>query len=368
MSANNNKASTKPQADCPKCMPVAPLYLGTFSDMAILLMAFFVILLSIASFTSRKYEVSQQEMQSTWGVQTQVEAFQEATADNIVVDQFRSAQVTPQVFDIVEEERTDIPPRDIPPSTSQDRSVASENALEIVQQRLARELAEGKVETRIEDNRVVVVIAESGAGDEDQDLEADGRGRIDQELIEIYLQVAAAQSETSGVIEIEDGTQSTTRESGRSEADTVAAVYREVLISLSEEIESGSVAVRRDGENVIITVGSDQSFASGSAQIQGSGIGLFRRIGETLMPISGITRVEGHTDNEPLSFGGRFRNNWDLSSARAAAVADFFLDELYLIPGGVYITAYSDTRPIASNDNSQGRSQNRRIELVVTPD
>jgi chemotaxis protein MotB len=368
MSSTNDQTSAKPPPDCPRCLPVAPLYLGTFSDMAILLMAFFVILLSIASFTARKYEVIQEQMQSTFGVQTQVEAYQEATADNIVADQFRSAQVTPQVFDIVEEERTDTPPRDIPPSTSQDRSVASENALEIVQQRLARQLAEGKVETRIEDNRVVVVIAESGAGDEDQDREADGRGRIDQELIEIYLQVAAAQSETSGVVEIEDGTQSTTRGSGRSEADTVAAVYREVLNSLSEEIGSGSVTVRRDGENIIITVGSDQSFASGSAQIQDSAIGLFRRIGETLMPISGITRVEGHTDNESLSFGGRFRNNWDLSSARAAAVADFFLDELYLIPGGVYITAYSDTRPIASNDNSQGRSQNRRIELVVTPD
>ena len=84
--------------------------------------------------------------------------------------------------------------------------------------------------------------------------------------------------------------------------------------------------------------------------------------------IAPITRVEGHTDNTPLSFGGRFRDNWDMSSGRAAAVADFFLDQLYLVQGDVYITAYSDTRLVASNDTSQGRSQNRRIELVVTPD
>jgi len=130
----------------------------------------------------------------------------------------------------------------------------------------------------------------------------------------------------------------------------------------------GDLPANRRRLFAFITVGSHQSFASGSAQIQLGSLGLFRRLGVTLMPISGITRVEGHTDNIPLSFGGRFRDNWDLSSARAAAVADFFLDQLYLVPGDVYITACSDTRPVMSNDTSQGRSQNRRIELVVTPD
>ena len=367
-SAKKQQAPRTPPPDCPNCNPVAPLYLGTFSDMAILLMAFFVILLSIASFTTQKYQVIQEQMRSTFGVQTEVETYQEATADNMVVNQFRSARVEPQVFDLIEEERVETPPREASPQTTQERSEEAANALEIVEQRLARELAEGKVETRVEDNRVVVVVNEEGAGRDDEALEASDRGRIDRNLIEIYLQVAAAQSETSGVIEIEDGTQTQTRQRGNAEADTVAEVYRDILISLSEEISAGSVEVRREGDDIIITVGSDQSFASGSAQIQLGSVALFRSLGETLMPISGITRVEGHTDNIPLSFGGRFRDNWDLSSARAAAVADFFLDQLYLVPGDVYITAYSDTRPVASNDTSQGRSQNRRIELVVTPD
>ena len=76
---------------------------------------------------------------------------------------------------------------------------------------------------------------------------------------------------------------------------------------------------------------------------------------------------EGHTDNVPLSFGGRYGDNWDLSSARAASVAEFFLDELYLRPGDIYIMAFADSVPVATNETAEGRASNRRIDIVVSP-
>ena len=85
--------------DCEECPQVAPLYLATFSDMAILLMAFFVLLLAQAIVTEDLYE-EQDDSTFETGVQAQVEAYNQATAENLVRKQFTSAPVDPTVFDI----------------------------------------------------------------------------------------------------------------------------------------------------------------------------------------------------------------------------------------------------------------------------
>jgi chemotaxis protein MotB len=149
--------------------------------------------------------------------------------------------------------------------------------------------------------------------------------------------------------------------------DTVARTYRDVLLAMSDEISSGQVNVTREGEEIIIRIPGDQSFSSGSAQLRPNFRSLLDSIGDMLLPIPAITRVEGHTDNVPLSFGGRYGDNWDLSSARAASVAEFFLDELYLRPGDIYIMAFADSVPVATNETAEGRALNRRIDIVVSP-
>ena len=67
----------------------------------------------------------------------------------------------------------------------------------------------------------------------------------------------------------------------------------------------------------------------------------------------------------PLAFGGRVKNTWELSSARAASVADYLLDQQYRLGGEVYIVGYGDAKPVASNDTLAGRGLNRRIEIVL---
>jgi len=78
-----------------------------------------------------------------------------------------------------------------------------------------------------------------------------------------------------------------------------------------------------------------------------------------------MVRVEGHTDNIPVAFSERFRSNWDLSSARSAAVANYLLDNSNLEAGKVTITGLADSDPIGNNDTAAGRAQNRRIEVIV---
>jgi chemotaxis protein MotB len=82
---------------------------------------------------------------------------------------------------------------------------------------------------------------------------------------------------------------------------------------------------------------------------------------------TGITnplRVEGHTDNVPIS-GGPFANNWELSAARATAVLEQFLAD-GIPPRQLSMAGYADQQPIAPNTTDDGRALNRRVEVVVT--
>lgn len=80
--------------------------------------------------------------------------------------------------------------------------------------------------------------------------------------------------------------------------------------------------------------------------------------------------VAGHTDNVPLKkeLRKKFASNWELSAARAAAVARFLLGEGGLEPEKISISAYSCYQPVASNSTEEGRRQNRRIEIILQPE
>lgn len=355
------------EEDCPSCPPVAALYLGTFSDMAILLMAFFVIALSIAIFTPELVETTEAESDSILGSERNAEVFEDTTDANVVMQQFRSEQVDPQVFDIIEEGRQQTPLPLPDGALGQETNVDSSNGLEVIRRRLATEIREGRVDTRIEDDRILVELLNPDVGDTTRELSAADLGGISAGLIEIFLQVATAQAETTSTIEVIDSSRIIKSPASGRDTDALLAVYRTVMRSLSEEVAAGQTEVRIDGDDVVIKIGGDQSFSSGSAQLRANFIPLLNSIGEALMPLNGISRVEGHTDNVRLPFGGRYSDNWDLSSARAAAVTEYLLDELYVRAGDIYLTALADTVPITDNDTAAGRALNRRIEIVFTP-
>ena len=93
---------------------------------------------------------------------------------------------------------------------------------------------------------------------------------------------------------------------------------------------------------------TDQSgFESGSANLRADFTSLLDSVGDSLAGASGLIQIEGHTDNVAMSFGNRYRNNWDLSSARAASVADYLQDGGSIAPGSMVIKGFADTRPIA---------------------
>lgn len=105
-------------------------------------------------------------------------------------------------------------------------------------------------------------------------------------------------------------------------------------------------------------------FDLGRADLKPESEQLLHRIFDILLEWPYQIRVEGHTDNWPIDTV-RFPSNWELSTARAARVVRFIIDEKQIDPDRLSAAGYGEYRPIASNTTAEGRSKNRRVDIVL---
>jgi chemotaxis protein MotB len=79
--------------------------------------------------------------------------------------------------------------------------------------------------------------------------------------------------------------------------------------------------------------------------------------------------VEGHTDDVPIGpeLARRYPTNWELSAARATNVARYLQEKIGIDPSLLSATGYGEYHPVASNEDEEGRTRNRRIEIVLVP-
>ena len=141
--------------------------------------------------------------------------------------------------------------------------------------------------------------------------------------------------------------------------------YQKIKTDLSKDIAKGLAAVEKVGDQIKVRLASQGSFVSGGANLQPEFQALLGRVGKSLSASKGKMRVEGHTDNVPVAYNGRFKSNWDLSAQRSASVAQFFINEAGFKERNVTVAGFADTRPIARNDSAAGRAKNRRIDIIV---
>lgn len=133
---------------------------------------------------------------------------------------------------------------------------------------------------------------------------------------------------------------------------------RKILHDISE------ITVKSDIRGIIINLPSSLLFDSGSATIKLEAQEALIRISKTLREIPGKILIEGHTDNVPIIQGSIYRSNWELSTARASSVLHFLVQQ-GLSPDRFSIAGYGEYKPIDSNDTSEGRAKNRRVELII---
>ncbi len=136
-----------------------------------------------------------------------------------------------------------------------------------------------------------------------------------------------------------------------------------LYVFLKPEIDQGLVTVLGDHSMPIVRIRNAGMFASGSATVAQSYVRLLERIGEALKAEKGPVTVNGYTDNQPIHTV-QFPSNFQLSSSRAEAARAIIVRALG-DPGRVSAQGHADADPVASNATSEGRDQNRRIEVVL---
>lgn len=105
-------------------------------------------------------------------------------------------------------------------------------------------------------------------------------------------------------------------------------------------------------------------FDSGDASLRPEVIPTLNVLAQSLEKIPHHIRIEGHTDSVPISTL-RFPSNWELSTARATSIVRYFLTHFKFAPNQLSAAGYGEFRPIASNQTTEGRTQNRRVDIVI---
>ena len=138
----------------------------------------------------------------------------------------------------------------------------------------------------------------------------------------------------------------------------------------SEEHHAPYTSFVPGGRSTIpINLKTDEFFSPGSANlISGAEKKIIEALGDKYTEGLKEVLVQGHTDNVPLREGSIYATNWELSAARAAAVARVMIKELKLPPGIFAATGYGEFRPKAENKDDEARAQNRRVEIYLVKD
>lgn len=150
---------------------------------------------------------------------------------------------------------------------------------------------------------------------------------------------------------------------GEGEAAALEAMADDLQKALADLINAKVIAVRETPYWLEIEIQTDLLFASGTAQLSPSASVILTRLGKVLGRFPNPIRVEGHTDNLPISTPA-FPSNWELSAARAASVVHLLMRS-GVAPERLAVIGLGEYRPVAENSEASGRNRNRRVQLII---
>jgi chemotaxis protein MotB len=141
-------------------------------------------------------------------------------------------------------------------------------------------------------------------------------------------------------------------------------VEQRVKALIVEQSANGEgVQVLVEGGRLTLRLAAMHFFDPASAAIRPEALPTLDALAKEMATFDRPLRIEGHTDDAPIS--GKFRNNWELSAARAASVAAFLEQSHEVKPELLIAAGYGSTRPVAKNDTPEGREANRRLEISI---
>ena len=388
------------EEECPKCPPVgAPAWMSTFADMATLLMAFFVLILSFADFNVPKFKQISGSLKDSFGVQKIVPVVEQPKGTTVIELNF-SPNPTPSVTDNLRQNTNELQnpvldlkekDDDFPEGGENDKTKtadfdgaggggdadASLDADQLAKQ-LKKAIDTGEVSIETLGENVVINFPEQEKSQEDiasmikETMAAlsearQASGQAESEVLfgglEGQLQELAASLEEG---QPEDGQgDGNSSEKVSEKVENASNTTEELTVALQQQIDQGLVEIEQREGSVFITVGSGGAFPSGTADLTPEAQSILDRIALTAMsPTSEIT-VTGHTDDVPIR-NGKFRDNWDLAAGRAASVVQA-IEETGLVSGNrLSAVSKGEMDPLTANVTAEGREENRRIEIEIT--
>ena len=363
------------EEECPKCPPVgAPAWMATFADMATLLMAFFVLILSFAEFNVPKFKQISGSLRNAFGVQKIVPIVEQPKGTTVLSLNF-SPSPSKSVTNEMTQQTTQVNQPDLEvQNKTKDGEGDSKDSADDVVKALEEAIARGDVEIQTLGEKVVVNFTPTEAEEQDlpqllqKTLNAVERaksaaGKSDQEVMFGGLENTLAQL-AQATAELTEQAQEQAENQKKSEDDAIKAAD-ELKIALKQQIDQGLVGVEQDEDKVIITVGAGGAFASGSADLTAEAIAIMQQIAGVNAENDSEITVSGHTDDVPLIFGSRYRDNWDLAAARSASVVQSLSADGIISDERLEAISYGESRPVDSNETADGRSKNRRIEIEI---
>lgn len=153
---------------------------------------------------------------------------------------------------------------------------------------------------------------------------------------------------------------------------TLSEVRSRDLVKVSDQLGEAArrlgavsgIQIRSDAESITVSLADNLLFDSGSAELRPGARAVLAAVATVLRELPNRLRIEGHTDNVPVN-NPEYPTNWELSAARATAVARYLIEEEGIPPDRLYVAGYADTRPIADNATPEGRALNRRADIVI---
>ena len=149
--------------------------------------------------------------------------------------------------------------------------------------------------------------------------------------------------------------------------DPVIRRMREILTRINPNLKAdiSEVKIVESGRGTImISLPESILFQSGEARVRSEALPFLKALAEILIEMDRHVRILGHTDNVPIRTA-QFPSNWELSAGRAVMVVRIF-SELYGVPlSHLSATGFADAKPLESNDTAEGRTKNRRVEIII---
>lgn len=197
------------------------------------------------------------------------------------------------------------------------------------------------------------------------------RARAETARAEAETAKAAAESARAEAEAARASAEAEARARAEAEAQDLAR-YRSEFFGRLSEILTGREGVEVVGDRFVFS--SEVLFGTGEAVLSDAGREQVRTVTAMLDEVAAqippgidwVIRVDGHTDDQPLSGTGRYRDNWELSQARALAVVRYMVDELGFAPDRLVAAGFGQFRPVDPADTPEARARNRRIELKLT--